>query len=41
MNGKLILKMVLGAVGAVATIASQVIGDDKGKNDNKPEAEKE
>lgn len=32
MNVKLILKMVLGAVGAVATIASQVIGADKSEN---------
>lgn len=41
MNGKLILKMVLGAVGAVATIASQVIGDDKAKSNDKSEDKKD
>jgi hypothetical protein len=40
MNKINILKMVLGAVGAVATIASQVIGDDKGKG-NKVEDTKD
>lgn len=36
-----IVKMVLAGVGAVATIASQIIGDDKGKDkdDNKAESE--
>lgn len=40
MNWKLVLKLGLGAVGAMATIASQVMGDGKNDNDNKPEDKK-